>query len=123
MESVGNLQDELNDLCDTCLSPLVDDGFSYELRLAWNGDFDIRLSFTDGSTVNKFFDYTDMMDRFIPLVRILSTRYDMYKWIYFCTTEEWDVNKKLFSVDQILNDERPDFLVTSVKLTVKGLKD
>lgn len=122
MESVGNLQDELDDVCDTCLSPLVDDGFSYEVTPTWNGEFEIRLSFTDGGRINKLYDYTEVMDRFIPLVRILSTRYDVRECIYFYTTEQWDINKKVFSVDQIMNDEVPDFLVTSVKFTVKGFK-
>jgi len=56
------------------------------------------------------------------LVRILSTRYDVRECIYFYTTEEWDINKKIFSLEQIMNDEGPDFLVTTVKLTVKSRK-
>ena len=121
-ESVGNLQDELDDVCDTCLSPLVDDGFTYEVTPTWNGEFDIRLSKpeTNDLSPHQLYDYTEVMDRFIPLVRILSTRYDVRECIYFYTTEEWDINKKVFSVDQILNDEGPDFLVTPVKLIVKG---
>jgi hypothetical protein len=126
-ESVGNLQDELHDLCDTCLSPLVDDGFTYEVTPTWNGEFDIRLSKPYSSTIDdlslhQLYDYTEVMDRFIPLVRILSTRYDVRECIYFYTTEEWDINKKVFSLEQIMNDEGPDFLVTSVKLTVKSRK-
>ena len=117
-----DLQDELDGVCDTFLSPLEYDGFTYEIRPAWNGEFDIRLSLTDGGRINKLYDYTDVMDRFIPLVRILSTRYDMSEWIYFYTTEEWDINKKVFSVDQICSDKVPDFLVTTVKLTVKSRK-
>ena len=115
-----DLQDELDDVCDMFLLPLQDDGFTYEVRPAWNGEFDIRLSLTHGSNVGKLFDYTDVMDRFIPLVRMLSRRYDMSEWIFFYSTEEFDINKKVFSVDQICDDKGPDFLVTSVKLTVKG---
>jgi hypothetical protein len=122
------LQDGLDDLCEQFLAPLSDDGFTYEIRPAWNGEFDIRLSLTDGRPdqigrfTNKLYDYSDVMDRFIPLVRILSRRYDVSEWIHFYSTEQWDINKKVFTVDQILNDEAPDFLVTTVKLTVKGLK-
>lgn len=128
-ESVGNLQDELDDVCDTCLSPLVDDGFTYEVTSTWNGEFEIRLSKLEsnvldrsGGIIPELYDYTDVMDRFIPLVRMLSRRYDMSEWIYFYTTEEWDINKKVFSVDQICDDEKPGFLVTRIKLTVKGRK-
>jgi len=117
-----DLQDELDDVCEQFLAPLADDGFMYEVRPAWNGEFDIRLSFTDGSTVNKFFDYTDVMDRFIPLVRMLSRRYDLSEWIHFYSSVQWDMNKKVFSVDQICDDKGPDYLVTKVKLTVKGRK-
>ncbi len=122
------LQDGLDDLCEQFLAPLSDDGFTYEIRPAWNGEFDIRLSLTDGRPdqigrfTNKLYDYSDVMDRFIPLVRVLSRRYDLSEWIHFYSTEQWDINKKVFTVDQILNDEAPDFLVTTVKLTVKGLK-
>jgi hypothetical protein len=42
--------------------------------------------------------------------------------VYFYSTEQWDASKKLFTVDQIMNDESPDFLVTTVKLMVKGFK-
>ena len=120
-ESVGNLQDELNDVCDTCLSPLVDDGFSYEVTPTWNGEFVIRLSKLESNgLIPELYDYAEVMDRFIPLVRMLSTRYDMSEWIYFYTTEEWDINKKVFTVDQISSDKGPGFLITSVKLTVKG---
>jgi hypothetical protein len=117
------LQDELDDICEQFLAPLADDGFTYEIRPAWNGEFDIRLSLTDGGRTNKLFDYTLVMDRFIPLVRVLSRRYDLSEWIHFYSTEQWDINKKVFSVDQIMNDESPDFLITTVKLTVKGRKD
>lgn len=116
------LKDELYDLCDTCLSPLVDDGFSYEIRPAWNGEFDIRLSLTDGGRINKLYDYTDVMDRFIPLVRMLSRRYNVSEWIHFYSSVEWDMNKKVFSVDQICADKGPDFLVTNVDFTVKSRK-
>ena len=117
-----DLQDQLDDICEPFLSPLEDDGFTYEVRPAWNGEFDIRLSLTGGSMVNNLFDYSLVMDRFIPLVRVLSRRFELAQLVYFYSTEQWDASKKLFTVDQILNDEAPDFLVTTVKLTVKGLK-
>jgi hypothetical protein len=122
------LQDELDDICEPFLSPLVDDGFTYEVRPAWNGEFDIRLSLTYGSNVGNLYDYSDVMDRFIPLVRVLSRRYDLHDNVYFVlhqkqySTEVYDIDRKVFTVDQILNDESPDFLVTTVKLTVKGRK-
>jgi hypothetical protein len=118
-----DLQDELDDVCEQFLAPLADDGFTYEVRPAWNGEFDIRLSFTDGGRTNKLYDYSLVMDRFIPLVRVLSRRFELAQLVYFYSTEQWDVLKKIFTVDQILNDESPDFLVTTVKLTVKGRKD
>ena len=118
-----DLQDELDDLCEQFLTPLEDDGFTYEVRPAWHGQFDIRLSFTDGGRTNKLYDYSLVMDRFIPLVRVLSRRYDLSEWIHFYSTEQWDINKKVFSVEQICADKGPDFLVTTVKLTVKGRKD
>jgi len=117
-----DLQDELDDLCEQFLAPLEDDGFTYEVRPAWNGEFDIRLSLTGGSMVNNLYDYTEVMDRFIPLVRLLSRRFELSELVYFYSTEQWDASKKLFTVDQILNDEGPDFLVTTVKLTVRGFK-
>ena len=116
------LQDELDDVCEPFLAPLSDDGFTYEIRPAWNGEFDIRLSLTGGSNVGKLFDYSLIMDRFIPLVRMLSRRYDVSEWVHFYSTEQLDINKKVFTVDQIMNDGAPDFLVTTVKLTVKGFK-
>jgi hypothetical protein len=124
-----DLQDELDDICEQFLAPLEDDGFTYEVRPAWNGEFDIRLSLTggklpeSGSMVNKLYDYTLVMDRFIPLVRMLSRRFELAQLVYFYSTEQWDASKKLFTVDQIMNDESPDFLVTTVKLTVKSRKD
>jgi hypothetical protein len=117
-----DLQDQLDDLCEPFLAPLEDDGFTYEVRPAWNGEFDIRLSFTDGSMVNNLYDYSLVMDRFIPLVRVLSRRFELAQLVYFYSTEQWDASKKLFTVDQIMNDESPDFLVTTVKLMVKGFK-
>lgn len=117
-----DLQDELDDLCEQFLAPLSDDGFTYQVRPAWNGEFDIRLSFTDGGRTNKLYDYSLVMDRFIPLVRILSRRFDVSEWIHFYSPQQWDASKKIFTVDQIMNDDAPDFLVTTVKLTVKGLK-
>ena len=123
-----DLQDELDDLCEPFLAPLADDGFTYEVRPAWNGQFDIRLSFNGswagpyGSEVNKLFDYSLVMDRFIPLVRMLSRRYDLHDTVYFYSTEVYDIDRKSFTVGQILNDESPDFLVTTVKLTVKSRK-
>jgi hypothetical protein len=124
-----DLQDELDDICEQFLAPLEDDGFTYEVRPAWNGEFDIRLSLTGGklpeigSMVNKLYDYTLVMDRFIPLVRVLSRRFELAQLVYFYSTEQWDASKKLFTVDQIMNDESPDFLITTVKLTVKSRKD
>jgi hypothetical protein len=118
-----DLQDELDDICEPFLSPLEDDGFTYEVRPAWNGEFDIRLSLTGGSMVNNLYDYSLVMDRFIPLVRVLSRRFELAQLVYFYSTEQWDASKKLFTVDQILNDESPDFLVTTVKLMVKSRKD
>ena len=117
-----DLQDQLDDICEPFLAPLEDDGFTYEVRPAWNGEFDIRLSFTDGSMVNNLYDYSLVMDRFIPLVLVLSRRFELAQLVYFYSTEQWDASKKLFTVDQIMNDESPDFLVTTVKLTVKGFK-
>ena len=73
--------------------------------------------------VNNLYDYSLVMDRFIPLVRVLSRRFELAQLVYFYSTEQWDASKKLFTVDQIMNDESPDFLVTTVKLTVKGRKD
>lgn len=121
--SLVDLQDELDDICDTCLSPLVDDGFTYEVTSTWNGEFDISLSMESNGIIPELYDYTEVMDRFIPFVRILSTRYDMSEWIYFYTTQEWDINKKVFSVEQICADKGPGFLVNRIKLTVKGRKD
>jgi hypothetical protein len=118
-----DLQDELDDICEPFLSPLTDHGFTYEIRPAWNGEFDIRLSFTDGGRTNKLYDYSLVMDRFIPLVRMLSRRFELGEFVYFYSTEQWDASKKIFTVQQILNDEEPDFLVTTVKLTVKGFKN
>jgi hypothetical protein len=121
-----DLQDELDDLCEQFLAPLSDDGFTYEVRPAWHGEFDIRLSQHDtgnsGSAVpiNKLFDYSLVMDRFIPLVRILSRRFELAQLVYFYSTEQWDINKKVFSVEQICADKGPDYLITTVKLTVKG---
>jgi hypothetical protein len=63
------------------------------------------------------------MDRFIPLVRILSRRFELAQLVYFYSTEQWDINKKVFSVEQICADKGPDYLITTVKLTVKGRKD
>ena len=117
-----DLQDELDDVCEQFLTPLADDGFTYEVRPAWNGEFDIRLSFTDGGRTNKLYDYSLVMDRFIPLVRVLSRRYDLHDTVYFYSTEVYDMDRKSFTVGQILNDEAPDFLVTTVKLTVKSRK-
>jgi hypothetical protein len=117
-----DLQDQLDDICEPFLAPLEDDGFTYEVRPAWGGEFDIRLSFTDGSMVNNLYDYSLVMDRFIPLVLVLSRRFELAQLVYFYSTEQWDASKKLFTVDQIMNDESPDFLVTTVKLTVKGFK-
>ena len=118
-----DLQDELDDICEQFLAPLEDDGFTYEVRPAWNGEFDIRLSLTYGSNVGNLYDYSLVMDRFIPLVRVLSRRFELAQLVYFYSTEQWDASKKLFTVDQIMNDESPDFLVTTVKLTVKSRKD
>jgi hypothetical protein len=117
-----DLQDELDDLCEQFLAPLADDGFMYAVRPGWSGEFDIRLSLTGGSMVNKLYDYSLVMDRFIPLVRVLSRRYDLSDTVYFYSTEVYDMDRKIFTVDQILNDEAPDFLVTTVKLTVRGRK-
>ena len=117
-----DLQDELDDVCEQFLAPLADDGFTYEVRPAWNGEFDIRLSFTDGGRTNKLYDYSLVMDRFIPLVRVLSRRYDLHDTVYFYSTEVYDMDRKSFTVGQILNDEAPHFLVTTVKLTVKSRK-
>jgi hypothetical protein len=120
-----DLQGELDDLCDTCLSPLVDDGFTYEVTPFWHGEFEIRLSrpeTTNHLSPHQLYDYTEVMDRFIPFVRMLSRRYDMSEWVHFYSTQEFDINKKIFTVDQIVNDEGPDFLVTTVKLKVKGKK-
>ena len=118
-----DLQDELDGVCEMFLLPLKEDGFTYEIRPAWNGEFDIRLlSLTDGGSVNKLYDYTDVMDRFIPLVRMLSRRYDMSEWIFFYSTEEFDINKKVFSVEQICSDKKPDYMINTVKLTVKSRK-
>ena len=116
------LQDELDDLCEQFLAPLADDGFTYEIRQVWNGEFDIRLSLTDGGRINKLYDYSLVMDRFIPLVRVLCRRYDMSEWIFFYSTEEFNINKKVFSVEQICADKKPDYMITTVKLTVKSMK-
>lgn len=127
-----DLQDELDDLCDMFLLPLKEDGFTYEIRPALNGEFDIRLSLTDGGCINKLYDYTDVMDRFIPLVRMLSRRYNMSEWVFFYSTEckgfknlemyDKYIYKKVFSVDEICDDKGPDFLITTVKLMVKSRK-
>jgi hypothetical protein len=117
-----DLQDELDDLCEQFLAPLADDGFTYAVRPAWHGEFDIRLYLTGGSMVNKLYDYSLVMDRFIPFVRVLSRRYELAQLVYFYSTEVYDIDRKVFTVDQILNDESPDFLVTTVKLTVKSRK-
>ena len=121
-----DLKDGLDDLCEQFLAPLSDDGFTYDVTPAWNGEFVIRLSQHDtgnsGSAVpiNKLYDYSLVMDRFIPLVRMLSRRYDLHDTVYFYSTEVYDIDRKVFTVDQIMNDEGPDFLITTVKLTVKG---
>ena len=117
-----DLQDGLDDLCEQFLAPLSDDGFTYQVRPAWNGEFDIRLSFTDGGRTNKLYDYSLVMDRFILLVRMLSRWFELAQLVYFYSPQRWVASKKIFTVDQIMNDEAPGFLVTTVKLTVKGLK-
>ena len=124
-ESVDYLQAELDDVCDQFLAPLEEEGFMYEVKPAWHGEFDIRLSLTDGGgniVFSKLYDYSLVMDRFIPLVRILSRRYQLSDWIYFYSPDPTSQDKKVFSVDQICDGQQPDFLVTTVKLTVKGKK-
>lgn len=121
-----NLQDELDAVCEQFLVTLLDDGFIYDVKSVWNGEFVIRLFLPDfvnsGSAVgiNKLFDYTDVMDSFIPLVSILSRRYELSEFIYFYSTKVYDIDRKVFSVKQIMDDKKPDFFVNSVKLTVKG---
>lgn len=120
-----DLQDQLDDVCGTFLLPLVEERFIYEIRPAWNGEFDIRLfrlETTNLLSPHQLFDYTLVMDRFIPLVRMLSRRYDLSEWIFFYSTEEFDINKKVFSVEQICSDKKPDYMINTVKLTVKSRK-
>jgi hypothetical protein len=126
--SLVDLKQELEYQTEVFLAPLEEEGFMYEVKPAWHGEFEILLSLVDrgrsGTAVPipTLFDYSLVMDRFIPLVRILSRRYDLSEWIHFYSTQESDINKKIFTVDQIVNDEGPDFLVTTVKLKVKGKK-
>lgn len=127
-----SLQQELEYQAEVFLAPLEEEGFSYEVvttspaRDCWESQYIIRLSFLElgnsGSAIpiNKLFDYTDIMDRFIPFVRMLSRRYDLLDQVYFYSTQEFDASKKVFTVDQIVNDEVPDYMVTTVKLTVNG---
>jgi len=124
-----NLQDELEYQAEVFLAPLEEEGFSYEVRPVWDNygsEFCIRLSFTDNGSsgtavpINKLFNYSDVMDRFIPLVRMLSRNYDLLDQVYFYSTQESDINKKIFSVEQISDGVKPDYMVTEVKLTVKG---
>ena len=110
-----NLQDELDAVCEQFLVTLLDDGFIYDVKSVWNGEFVIRLFLPDfvnsGSAVgiNKLFDYTDVMDSFIPLVSILSRRYELSEFIYFYSTKVYDIDRKVFSVKQIMDDKKPDF--------------
>ena len=120
-----DLQDQLDDVCDTFLLPLVEERFMYEIRPAWNGEFDIRLSRPETTNLlspHQLYDYTEVMDRFIPLVRMLSRRYDLSEWIHFYSSVQWDINKKVFSVEQICSDKKPDYMINTVKLTVKSRK-
>jgi hypothetical protein len=126
-----NLQDELEYQAEVFLAPLEEEGFTYEVRPVWDNygsEFCIRLSFTDNGSsgsavpINKLFNYSDVMDRFIPLVRMLSRNYDLLDQVYFYSTQESDMNKKIFSVEQISDGVKPDYMVTTVKLTVKGKK-
>lgn len=122
--SQDNLIEELEYQMDIFLAPLEEEGFVYDVKSAWHGEFVIRLS-RYNSTLTQFqlYDYAEVMDRFIPLVRMLSRNYDMCNWVYFYSTQESDINKKIFSLESISDGVKPDFLVTTVKLTLKGKKD
>jgi hypothetical protein len=121
--SVEDLIEELEYQTDIFLAPLQEEGFVYDVKSAWHGEVVIRLS-RYNSTLNQFqlYDYAEVMDRFIPLVRMLSRNYDMSNWVYFYSTQESDINKKIFSVESISDGVKPDYMVTTVKLTVKGKK-
>jgi hypothetical protein len=124
-ESVDYLQAELDDVCDQFLAPLEEEGFMYEVKPAWPSsidEFEIRLFMPMGNSLYKLYDYSLVMDRFIPLVRILSRRYQLSDWIYFYSPDPTSQDKKVFSVDQICDGQQPDYLVTTVKLTVKSRK-
>jgi len=126
--SVEDLMDDLEYQAEVFLAPLQEEGFSYDEKSAWHGEVVIRLSLIDrGSSgtavpITRLFDYSDVMDRFIPLVRMLSRNYDLLDQVYFYSTQESDINKKIFSVEQISDGVKPDYMVTTVKLTVKGKK-
>jgi hypothetical protein len=121
--SVEDLIEELEYQTDIFLVPLQEEGFVYDVKSAWHGEVVIRLS-RYNSTLNQFqlYDYAEVMDRFIPLVRMLSRNYDMSNWVYFYSTQESYINKKIFSVESISDGVKPDYMVTTVKLTVKGKK-
>lgn len=119
-----SLRKDLEYQADVFLAPLKDDGFNYEILNMFDhgNEFTIRL-YKEGSSHSELFDYKQVMDRFIPFVVILNKNYDIKDEVYFYSPEEWDVNKKAFTIEQICNDVAPNFLVSIIRLTIIKKKD
>jgi hypothetical protein len=97
------IQEEIQELCDTNFAYLYDDGFSIEIR---DGFDYLRISLGK----EGIFEYSSIKDHFIPFIKTISRRYNLFRQIYFNVPKKSDVK---CTVDEVVSD--------SVKGTCKSI--
>jgi hypothetical protein len=97
------IKEEIQELCDTHFAYLYDEGFSVEIHDGYD-----YLTITLGK--QDHFEYSSIEDHFIPFIKTISRRYNLFRQIYFNVPKKSDVK---CTIDEIIND--------SVKGTCKSI--
>ena len=95
--------EEIKELSDTYLAYIYDEGFLLDTIDGY--DF-ITLSLRKEGN----FEYSEIKDHFIPFIKILSRRYNLFKQIYFNVPNNSNVK---YTIDEVVSD--------SVKGTCKSI--
>lgn len=91
-----NVLSEINELCDSYFAYLYDEGFSVNIHNGYD-----YLTISLGKN-NQEFDYLDIRDNFIPFIKVVNSKYNLFKKLYFSVPNKSDV---VLTKDEVLDDK------------------
>ena len=106
-ESKENLIEELQDLCESHLAYLLDDGFKISIFSDTKDSkeyLELHFGYIRNGSYTEQFYWDGIKDYFIPLLQILIRRYKLLAYTNGFVCFKFNAGFKHLSLDQVIND-------------------